>query len=671
MYSDAVRREAIREAVVTGRASISGKVTLVQETDVNVQAGFLMYLPIYRNGAEANTAEQRELAVQGVVYAAFRAGNLFNRILSDERRVDIAVYDGVEAGEDSLLYRTMQTDASTNPARYAYATQILIHGHPWTLRMQSTPLFEATIDRDKPQLVLFGGLAIHLLLGVLWTLWRTRDRALRLARTMTREVRRREAEWQGMNDASPLGVFRADAGGGFVYVNPRFESIAGIPPQAALGSGWLAAVHAGDRARVQRGWEAAVQACDADFLATFRFLHAGGAVVWATAKAALIREDDEITGYVGSVEDVTERRLATETLMKSRERLSMALEGSNLAMFDWDIASGEVRLSEQWRVILGGDKVETVTTIDELQRLVHPDDLLALQENLLPVIKGNARFYEVQHRVRALNGGWRWILSRAKVTDRSPDGRALRVVGTNADITAGKEVERLKNEFVSTVSHELRTPLTAIIGSLGLVKEFGGDLDAEVAGFIDMAYQNSERLAALINDVLDLEKIRSGQMTIDLQPVALREVLERAVRINQPYGDLHKVKLRLLPGPEFTVPANADRLMQVLTNLLSNAAKFSPEGSDVEVVALQHDGRVRVEVRDHGPGIPENFRASIFQRFERADSSDTRKKGGTGLGLSISKALIEQMNGEIGFESEIGSGSVFFFELPVAGVPRS
>jgi signal transduction histidine kinase len=251
------------------------------------------------------------------------------------------------------------------------------------------------------------------------------------------------------------------------------------------------------------------------------------------------------------------------------------------------------------------------------------------------------------------------------VTERDAKGKALRLVGTNADITAGKEVERVKNEFIATVSHELRTPLTAIIGSLSLIRETADNLDPEVAGFIDMASQNSDRLAALINDVLDIEKIGSGQMTMNLRTISLREQLVKAVNINMPYADIHNVTLNLLPGADFMVSADSDRLMQVLTNLISNAAKFSPPRAEVEVSAVEIDGKVRVNVRDYGAGIPDNFRSQIFQRFERADNSNTRRKGGTGLGLSISKALIEHMNGRIDFDSAEGQGSTFYFELPV------
>lgn len=668
MNSDPVRSAAINEALASGRAAISGKIRLAQETDTNIQAGFLMYLPIYGNGKATGTAEQRRQEAQGVVYAAFRVGNLISRILGDERLVDIAVYDGTQPTEEALLYRTMQADASPVRPRYTHVAQVLINGHPWTLHMSSTLAFEATMERDKPRLVLLGGFTLYLLLlVVLWSLWTMRNRAVSLARVMTREVSHREAEWQAMSDASPLGIFRAGADGGYVYANPRYELLSGITAANAAGEGWLAAVHPEDRARVRNDWQAAVRGQAAGTTGTYRFLHPGGTVIWVTATVAVIREDGGINGYVGNIEDVTERKKATEALLKSHERLGMALEGSNLALFDWDIVSGEVRLSEQWRLMRGGDKIETVTTIEELQRQVHPDDLLRLQQSLLPVLRGNARFYEIQHRVRSIHGDWRWILSRAKVSERDAAGKALRLVGTNADITAGKEIERLKNEFISTVSHELRTPLTAIIGSLSLIRENSSNLDADAVTFLDMAYQNSERLAALINDVLDLETIESGQRTLDLLPLQLREVLEKAVRINQPYADIHQVQLRLLPGLAFTVAADSERLMQVLTNLISNAAKFSPAGGEVEISAEQRGTAVRVAVRDHGPGIPENFRSVIFQRFERADNSDTRKKGGTGLGLSICKALVEHMNGEIGFDSEAGKGSTFYFELPAAG----
>lgn len=663
-YSDPVRRAAFDRAARLGAPAMSGKVRLAQEVDEDVQAGLSMYIPIYRKGLSIDSAEQRMRAVEGYVFGHIRVGDLMQRLIGNEAGVAMTLHDGRAAEPAALLFSSMPADG--HAPRFSWNAQLMTLGQVWSLRMVSTPHFEKDIDYSAARMVLLGGSSMHLLLlAMLWSLWNTRTRAVSIAKKMTQEVRRREAEWQAISDASPLGIFRADESGAVVYVNPRFEALAGLPAQALLGDGWLKSLHPDDRSAAITTWETAIARRSPEISATYRLRLPDDAERWVSFMAADIQEDGRFAGYVGVAEDVTERRQYTETLLKSRERLGMALDGSNLALFDWDIRSGEVRLSEQWNLIMGGEKIETVTTIDALHSIVHRDDMARLRDNLEKVLKGHARFYEVQHRVRNLHGEWRWILSRAKVTERDTRGQALRLVGTNADITAGKEVERVKNEFIATVSHELRTPLTAIIGSLGLIRELAVDLDPEVAGFVDMASQNSERLAALINDVLDIEKIGSGQMTIDLKPLRLQEVLEKAVRMNMPYAELHNVRLRLLPGGDCNVAADADRLMQVLTNLISNAAKFSPAQGEVEVGVEVRGESVRVNVRDHGPGIPENFRGQIFQRFERADNSDTRRKGGTGLGLAISKALIEHMNGRIGFDSVVGQGSTFYFELPL------
>ena len=665
-YTDPLRRAAMDRAIRSGAPSLTSKVRLAQEIGDIVQSGLAMYIPIYHKGLSIDTAEQRQHAISGFVFGHFRVGDLVQRLVGQGQwqGIALAMYDGHPGASASLIFSN--TPADGHLPRYTWGADLTVLGQVINLRMVSTSEFEADIDYSAARMALLGGSSMHLLLlAMLWSLWNTRTRAISIAEKMTREVRRREAEWQAISDASPMGIFRSDEKGFMVYANPRFEVLSGLPVDALLGKGWLDALHPDDRNSAIIGWESAIARQSPEITTSYRLRQPGGAEIWVSFMAAVIVEDGRFAGYVGVAEDITERRQFTETLMKSRERLGLALEGSNLALFDWDIGSGEVRLSEQWSLILGGEKVETVTTIKALNEIVHRDDMQRLQESLEKVLKGQVKFYEVQHRVSNRQGEWLWILSRAKVTERDAQGKALRLVGTNADITAGKEVERVKNEFIATVSHELRTPLTAIIGSLGLMKEMAVGLQPEVAGFLDMAMQNSERLRALINDVLDIEKIGSGQMTIDLKPMRLRDVLEKAVRINTPFADLHDVRLCLLPGDNFLVAADPDRLMQVLTNLISNASKFSPAQSRVEVNAEVLGGFVRVSVRDYGPGIPDNFRSQIFQRFERADNSNTRRKGGTGLGLAISKALIEHMNGSIGFYSAEGLGSTFYFELPL------
>ncbi len=234
------------------------------------------------------------------------------------------------------------------------------------------------------------------------------------------------------------------------------------------------------------------------------------------------------------------------------------------------------------------------------------------------------------------------------------------------DVTELKRIDRMKSEFVSTVSHELRTPLTSIRGSLGLVwGGVAGELPERAKSLVGIAKTNCERLIRLINDILDSEKIESGKMTFELQAQEIEPLMEQALADNQGFAEQHGVTLVLHKARSpVRVCVDSDRLIQVVTNLLSNAIKYSPPQGTVNVVMRKQGSRVRMEIIDSGPGIPEEFRSRIFQKFSQADSSDTRQKGGTGLGLSISKIIVERMDGSIGFKSEPGKGTTFFFELP-------
>lgn len=239
------------------------------------------------------------------------------------------------------------------------------------------------------------------------------------------------------------------------------------------------------------------------------------------------------------------------------------------------------------------------------------------------------------------------------------------------DLTERKKVENMKNEFISTVSHELRTPLTSIRGSLGLLSAGTvGAVPAAAKTLLDIANNNCERLVRMINDILDIEKIESGNMRFNTVTQRILPLAKQAIGATQAYAAQFQVKFELQPDAEDAyVAVDADRIMQVIVNLLSNAAKYSPPGASVEVQLAHQSGFLRLSVIDHGEGIDDHFRASIFQKFSQADSSDTRQKGGSGLGLSISKAIIEMHHGRIDFRSERGVRTEFFFELPLTAVP--
>lgn len=247
---------------------------------------------------------------------------------------------------------------------------------------------------------------------------------------------------------------------------------------------------------------------------------------------------------------------------------------------------------------------------------------------------------------------------------QSSDGN--RLVAILHDITERKRAEIVKNEFVSTVSHELRTPLTSIAGSLGLLNGGAvGDLPPPAKRLVSIAHENSRRLVRLVNDILDIQKMQSASMTFAREPVVMEEVARLALEQNAGFAAEHGVRLTLhATSADTSVVGDQDRLIQVLTNLISNAVKFSPAEGVVALSVERRGDLVRICVQDHGTGIPESFRGSMFTRFAQADTTDTRQRGGTGLGLAIVKEIVDRHSGRISFESEEGVGTTFYVDLP-------
>ncbi|HAP00110.1 MAG TPA: hypothetical protein DCQ83_08715 [Fibrobacteres bacterium] len=250
---------------------------------------------------------------------------------------------------------------------------------------------------------------------------------------------------------------------------------------------------------------------------------------------------------------------------------------------------------------------------------------------------------------------------------RDEDGKIQGHLCIFQDISERKEIERVKSAFISTVSHELRTPLTSIHAALGLLRS-GSMEPVKAEELISVAHKNSERLVKITNDILDAEKIEFGKLELQPEAVEVQNVIREALEANVTYGDKYGIRF---VQKEFScngmkVMADPDRLMQVMTNLLSNAAKFSPPGGEVWIHAKCMNKRVFILVQDFGDGIPENFRDKVFEKFAQANPSSNRQYAGSGLGLSISKLLLEAMGGSIRFESQMGKGTTFVVDLPEA-----
>jgi PAS domain S-box-containing protein len=361
--------------------------------------------------------------------------------------------------------------------------------------------------------------------------------------------------------------------------------------------------------------------------------------------------------------DMSERREAQEALRKSERQFRLLINGvtdHSLFMIDPD---GLVTSWNDGAARLFGYGADEVVG-GSFERF-HLEEEIAehLPRRSLAEAKEQGRFEGLGWRVR--KDGSRFWADVVLETIHDDDGNLLGFAKIVRDISERKRVEQLKDEFVSTVNHELRTPLTSIAGSLGLLEGgAGGELPAGAARLIAIAHANCQRLIRLINDMLDVEKIESGKMQFEMTHQSLADVVNRSVEAMSHYTHKSEIRIEVAVSEGSEVRGDLDRLIQVVTNLVSNAVKFSPPSGRVHVSVTPLDRLVRLCVADDGPGIPAEFCSRIFTKFAQADSSDTRQKGGTGLGLVIAKDIVERHGGQLWFESEAGHGARFYVDLP-------
>lgn len=486
----------------------------------------------------------------------------------------------------------------------------------------------------------------------------------RLQNEFAQALHSSQEKLQALFELSPLGCVLMRTDGALVEANQSFQRMLGYSGADFATNFSLSLSSPAYRDENRRRWGQLIQQGGTDAFEC-EMVRRDGSFIPVSLHRMVIDTGDGQHYVWALVEDITERRQNEEQLQALNNRLSLAAQAGGIGVWELDLKQSMLLWDARMFEIYGMEFIPGSLPFDVANTLVHPDDWGRVSTTFMTALNDPA----AEHYVSEFRIIWRddteHAVRLAGIFRRDELGCAQAVIGVAWDITDIKRVERMKSEFVSTVSHELRTPLTSIRGSLGLVASgVVGELPIAVRELVEIAYKNSERLSFLINDILDIERIESGKMRLDLQPQLVKPLMEQAVAANQGFAQNFSVHLRLSIDSDAEVVVDASRFMQVMANLISNAVKFSDTDETVEIAAMDLGGRMRIEVRDRGPGIPVEFRERIFQRFSQADASDTRARGGSGLGLAITKTFVERMRGEIGFAAREGGGTVFFFELP-------
>jgi signal transduction histidine kinase/DNA-binding NarL/FixJ family response regulator len=394
---------------------------------------------------------------------------------------------------------------------------------------------------------------------------------------------------------------------------------------------------------------------------------------------ALTAERDRLAARV---REQAEELDASHKVLVAAKRHLMVAEAARVAQWEWDVAGGRVLLGRRWDRMIGEAVEDRRWALNALEARVHPDDLPLVRQALKDALSGKADRYIAEHRVSTATG-WIWIESIGMVTERDAAGAPSRLTGFNSDITARRtmhaEIEqaraqaeasnRAKSEFLANMSHEVRTPLNAVMGLTRLLHQ--SPLNEEQRQHLELIDNSATSLLALLNDVLDLSKIEAGKLVFEQVRFDVGRWVREAVALHRPAAAKKglKIEIEIAEDVPWKVAGDPGRLRQVISNLVSNAVKFTDVGRIAVTARLApNQGELRRDqlrllftVRDTGIGVPQDKQAHIFEAFTQADASITRRYGGTGLGLAICARLVSMMGGSLNLLSRPGEGSTFRF----------
>jgi PAS domain S-box-containing protein len=489
---------------------------------------------------------------------------------------------------------------------------------------------------------------------------------------------------------APVGIFLSDADGNCLFVNQKWCELAGMSPERAHGKGWADALHPADRERILHGWSQAVRVGEAS-AEEFCFRTPEGQVSWVHGLAVPLRsERGDLTGYVGTVMDITQRRQAEEALRESEQRFRQLAEAISEVFWMADAPLTKILyISPAYERVWGRSCQTLYEQPRSFLEAVHPEDQRGVLDALEQHRRGEPS--DIEYRVIHADGVVRWVRDRGfPVTDDT--GRVYRCAGIAEDITERRRAEEerrvleeqlrqqnqalsaadhRKDEFLAMLAHELRNPLAPIRNALYLWKQPAASKDI-LRQAQAMAERQVHHMARLLDDLLDISRVSRGKIELQIEAVDVASLVNRTLEASRPLLEerRHELTLALPPEPLF-VEGDWTRLEQVLTNLLTNACKYTEPSGHIRLTAEREDSTVVLRVKDDGIGIHAEMLPTIFDLFMQAERRVDRSQGGVGIGLTLVKKLVELHGGSVqAYSAGLGQGTEFVVRLPaLEGAP--
>jgi PAS domain S-box-containing protein len=481
--------------------------------------------------------------------------------------------------------------------------------------------------------------------------------------------------------ASGVGIFDWDIESERLFFSPAMLALYGYREGQFGGryEDWTRLVLSEDVERIQGELKEVFASLGRYFKTTQRIKHPNGSLRWIETFGEVIYNGfGNPIRLIGTGRDTTEMVRRDEVSTQDRRRLELALEAGELGFWDWSIESGYVQFGGQWGAMLGYSLEELPAHFSTWEKLLNPVDKAAVEEVLQKHLEAKSPFYESEHRLRAKDGSWVWVLARGRVIERDENGKALRAIGVHSNITQQlavrnllREGDRRKDEFLATLAHELRNPLAPLRTGLAIVKR---NPASEVAARArEMMERQLAHMVRLVDDLLDVSRITTGRLTLKRESLRIETIIDLAVEASKPSIDAgdHHLSISLQDG-DARVFGDLTRLSQVVSNILTNAAKYTPNGGTIEISTRNREGNIEILIKDNGLGIPPNMLIHVFDLFGQVNRTLDRSQGGLGIGLALVKSLVTIHGGEVAAYSEgEGKGSTFKVSLPLEGVATS